>query len=87
LHILPSGLVRIRHYGILGNNRRKRDIAAVRAILKRCGRVVELPPRNVADQSMGCPSCGKAGMRLVAFSDPAGVLHLIAARPSPFDSS
>src|SRR5271165_5158310 len=26
LHILPSGLVRIRHYGILGNNRRKRDI-------------------------------------------------------------
>src|SRR6516225_12074532 len=23
LHILPSGLVRIRHYGILGNNRRK----------------------------------------------------------------
>src|SRR6516162_7673063 len=28
LHILPSGLVRIRHYGILGNNRRKRDIEA-----------------------------------------------------------
>src|SRR5580704_13047868 len=26
LHILPPGLVRIRHYGILGNNRRKRDI-------------------------------------------------------------
>ena len=24
LHILPPGLVRIRHYGILGNNRRKR---------------------------------------------------------------
>ena len=23
LHILPSGLVRIRHYGILGNNRRQ----------------------------------------------------------------
>jgi hypothetical protein len=25
LHILPPGLVRIRHYGILGNNRRKRE--------------------------------------------------------------
>src|SRR5208283_2141156 len=25
LHILPPGLVRIRHYGVLGNNRRKRD--------------------------------------------------------------
>jgi hypothetical protein len=87
LHILPSGLVRIRHYGILGNNRRKRDIEAVRAILKRCGRVVELPPRSVVNPSRCCPSCGKAGIRLVAFSDPAGVLHLIAALPLPFDSS
>jgi hypothetical protein len=26
LHILPPGLVRIRHYGVLGNNRRKRDM-------------------------------------------------------------
>ncbi|MBV8331032.1 MAG: transposase, partial [Verrucomicrobia bacterium] len=35
LHILPPAMVRIRHYGILGNNRRKRAIEAVRAILKR----------------------------------------------------
>src|ERR1700681_3020332 len=35
LHILPPGLVRIRHYGILGNNRRKAAIAAARAIFKR----------------------------------------------------
>src|SRR6202035_3701399 len=34
LHILSSGLVRIRHYGILANNRRKRDIEAARAILE-----------------------------------------------------
>src|SRR5207245_9056943 len=34
LHILPPGLVRIWHYGILGNNRRKRDIEAARAIFK-----------------------------------------------------
>jgi hypothetical protein len=32
LHILPTGLVRIRHFGILANNRRKRDIALVRAL-------------------------------------------------------
>ena len=32
LHILPSGLVCIRHYGFLGNNRRKRGIKAARAI-------------------------------------------------------
>ncbi len=52
LHILPSGLVRIRHYGILGNNRRKRDIESARAILQRRGRAVELESHSVADKPM-----------------------------------
>src|ERR1700745_738474 len=63
LHILPPGLVRIRHYGILGNNRRKRDIEAARAICKSSGCALELQPRSVADPPCGamcCPSCGKA---------------------------
>jgi hypothetical protein len=87
LHILPSGLVRIRHYGILGNNRRKRAIEAARAIFKSRGRVVLLQPQSVADKSNCCPLCGKAGIRLVAFTDAAGVLHMIGARPMPCDSS
>jgi putative transposase len=87
LHILPSGLVRIRHYGILGNNRRKRDIEAARAIFKRRRRAMELQPQNVADKPMCCPLCGKAGIRLVAFTDAAGVLHMIGAAPAPYDSS
>ena len=87
LHILPPGLVRIRHYGILGNNRRKRDIEAARTILKCSGCAVEVQPRNVADKPMCCPSCGKAGIRLVAFTDAAAVLHIIGAGPMPFDSS
>ena len=90
LHILPPGLVRIRHYGILGNNRRKRDIEAARAIFISRGRAVELQPRSVADppcSGMCCPSCGKAGIRLVAFTDAAGVLHMIGAWPMPCDSS
>jgi hypothetical protein len=90
LHILPPGLVRIRHYGILGNNRRKRDIEAARAICKSSGCAVELEPRSVADppcSGMCCPSCGKAGIRLVAFTDAAGVLHMIGTRPMPCDSS
>src|SRR6476661_11263556 len=87
LHILPSGLVRIRHYGILGNNRRKRDIEAARAIFERRGRAVELQPRSVADKSISCPSCGKVGIRLVAFTDAAGFLHMIGTAPMPYDSS
>jgi hypothetical protein len=87
LHILPSGLVRIRHYGILGNNRRKRDIQAARAIFKRHGHAVELELQSVAQTPMCCPSCAKAGIRLVAFSDAAGVLHLIGTALTPYDSS
>jgi Putative transposase/Transposase zinc-binding domain len=90
LHILPSGLVRIRHYGILGNNRRKRDTEAARAIFKHRRRDTELQPQSVADPPCGtrcCPSCGKTGIRLVAFTDAAGVLHMIGVGPMPCDSS
>ena len=87
LHILPAGLVRIRHYGILGNNRRKRAIETVRAILQRRGGAVAVSSQSEADASMRCPSCGQAGLRLVAFRDAAGVLHRIGAGPTPCDSS
>ena len=90
LHILPSGLVCIRHYGILGNNRRKRAIEAARSILKHSRRNVDLQMQSVADPpggAMCCPSCGKAGIRLVAFSDAAGILHMIDNKQMPFDSS
>jgi hypothetical protein len=90
LLILPPRLVRIRHPGILGNNRRRRDIEAVRAIFKRRGCAVELQPQSIVDPPCGrtcCPLCGKAGIRLLAFTDAAGVLHMIGAGPMPFDSS
>jgi putative transposase/transposase-like zinc-binding protein len=87
LHILPAGLVRIRHYGILGNNRRKRDIEAARAILQRRGRAVELESPSLTDKSMCCPLCGKVGIRLVAFTDAMGVLHMSRTRQILCDSS
>src|ERR1700694_1648019 len=83
LHILLTSLVRIRHYGILGNNRRKRDIEAARTIFKRGGCALELQPQSVADKPMCCPLCGKAGIRLVAFTDSAALLHIIGVGPLP----
>ena len=74
----------------LGNNRRRRDIEAVRAIFKRRGCAVELQSHSVADRPcnrMCCPLCGKTGIRLVAFTDVAGVLHMIGVGPMPWDSS
>jgi hypothetical protein len=65
----------------LGVSRATRDAAGRHeAIFERRGRAVELQPQSVADPPCGarcCPSCGKAGIRLVAFTDAAGVLHMI----------
>src|ERR1700731_3955035 len=87
LHILPSGLVRIRHYGILGNNRRKRDIQAARALFQHRTPLRELSPRDVAQKPIRCPSCGKTGIRLVGFTDAAGLLHRIGNPAPRCDSS
>ena len=85
LHILPPRLVRIRHYGILANNRRRRDIRAARAILVRSGRElhVELPK----DEGPRCPKCGKAGLRMVGFTQPDGTFHSLAKSPPLHDTS
>ena len=87
LHILPAGLVRIRHYGILGNNRRKRDIQIARALFQHRTPLRELSPRDVAQKPIRCPSCGKTGIRLVGFTDAAGLLHRIGNPAPRCDSS
>jgi hypothetical protein len=85
LHILPGKLVRIRHYGILANNRRKRDVAKAREFLAR------MPARRPSSSAATpaakarspephcCPFC-KVPLRLVAIRDHDGVLHQITGR-------
>jgi hypothetical protein len=46
LHVLPSGFHRIRHYGLLANANRKRDIQAARELLHR---PAPAPPTNSVD--------------------------------------
>src|SRR5271163_192769 len=45
LHVLPSGFRRIRHYGLLANANRQRDIPAVRELLH------QPPPQPAAEPS------------------------------------
>ena len=87
-HLLPAGLVRIRHYGILGNNRRQRDIPKVRALLPRRAR----QPANATRsprlfEPMCCPHCGQSGLRLVGWIDAYGVRHTLRQPPPILDSS
>ena len=54
LHVLPSGFHRIRHYGLLANANRQRDIATARDLLHQ---PAPTPPADPADGSAdhGCP--------------------------------
>src|SRR5580704_17519894 len=69
LHILPPGLVRIRHYGILGNNRKRRDIEAARAIFKRRGCAVEFQPQSLVDPPCGRTCCPFAPFGPIVITD------------------
>ena len=88
-HILPLGLVRIRHYGILGNNRRQRDISRARALLQRPSRrKPPLPPKPGPSQTepMRCPHCAQDALRWIGFIDAQGRTHLKGS-PILWDSS
>jgi len=86
MHILPAGLVRIRHYGILSNNRRQRDIPRARALLARRQRPVASLPKPTPPQPMVCPHCGQSGLRWIGFVDAQGRTHLKAGAQA-LDSS
>jgi hypothetical protein len=95
LHILPHKLVRIRHYGILGNNRRKRDIAAVRAILARRPQrrgngnpASSAPSREQAPvpPALSCRFCD-IPLRFIAIRDRDGIIHYFKRSFDPYDSS
>lgn len=85
-HVLPAGLVRIRHYGILGNNRRQRDIPRARALLQRRQNSHSQLPEPTPLEPIVCPSCGRSGLRWIGFIDAQGRVHL-KVRAGVVDSS
>jgi hypothetical protein len=64
MHVLPKGLHRIRHYGLLANGNRADNIARVRELLAMAPRAKEPKEANAAETDQhcvlphSCPCCG-----------------------------
>jgi len=77
LHVLPSGFMRIRHFGLLANRHRKQKLQRCRALLS------QPPPPEPAQETVHamvkrltgldlsvCPFCQKGTMRITATLTP-----------------
>jgi hypothetical protein len=57
-HILPKGLMRIRHYGFLANRRRRQALVQIRAALAEPVTAAEPPPQATPPLAgIPCPCC------------------------------
>jgi hypothetical protein len=69
-HVLPRGLVRVRHYGLLANRGRERKLALCRQLLQAEGRRVaacqEVQPAAGEHEPPRCLACGRGELRAVA---------------------
>ncbi len=71
LHILPKGLMRVRHYGFLANRCRRRRLAQIRQALA----VVETAPdadtaASDPEPTYTCPHCRQPTLRVIGTLTP-----------------
>ncbi len=76
-HVLPEGFTKIRHYGLLGNNRRKRMLPLAREALKESRWHVAIAPAEAApvrpvEEDLACPRCGAAELQCIGRLDAQG---------------
>ncbi len=88
LHVLPTGFMRIRHYGLLANAHRAQVLDRCRALL------LAIDERSQADHALlpfdsqppRCPKCN-VGRMIVAGELPPVPVPLFATSPTSFDTS
>ena len=89
MHVLPSGFVRIRHYGLLANRHRREKLALCRELLGG-GAASEgdddgpMPRRDGCDAvtpARACPVCGSGRLVLIAELPAAESSGVVGSRP------
>jgi ribosomal protein L37AE/L43A len=94
MHVLPSGFVRVRHYGLLANRCRREKLARCRELLGMAVTPVDLAPASPAPitppvheaavtPTRVCPRCGAGRMVVVAEFPPMSPAEVIAAGLEP----
>ncbi|MGO8929935.1 MAG: IS91 family transposase [Limisphaerales bacterium] len=84
LHVLPPGFTKIRHYGLLGNNRRHQRVPRARAALETSPlRFAPKPtprPATPALPPLACPHCQGTEVRCIGRVERSGKVNLFATR-------
>ena len=82
MHVLPSGFVRVRHYGLLANRHRQEKLARCRELLGMAitpqadtassepDPVIPTVPETTVNPTRVCPRCGAGRMVVVAEFPP-----------------
>jgi Putative transposase len=74
LHVLPSGLVRIRHFGFLANRFRTRNLRLCRDLLAVCQTLAPADSHNPADTNVpdhsSCPICKLGRLIMIQIIHP-----------------
>jgi hypothetical protein len=77
LHVVPSGFMRIRHFGLLANRTRRRALTQCRNLLRQpppevapAESVTQLVQRLAGVDLSRCPVCGEGRMHRTAFVTP-----------------
>lgn len=94
LHVLPTGFVRIRYYGLFGNRSRAQNLARCRELLAAdpSAATASTPnepaaPKPAEDDRDRCPCCATGRLRWVAVLPRTPVLDMDALAPIARDTS
>jgi hypothetical protein len=94
LHILPTGFVRIRYFGLVANRCRAQNLERCRALIEPepCATPGSTPeitamPKTADEERARCPSCGVGRLHNVGLLAPAAMPELDAWAPRGWDTS
>ena len=93
LHVLPTGFVRIRYFGLFANRVRTQNLNRCRALIEAepgaapASAPAPSTPSAPKEERNRCPSCGVGQLRWVAILPQAPVPDLDAWAPTAWDTS